>query len=96
MPWNLSSCSDSSLKRGVSSASSSLIAPRRWSEVALMDSFLEKPSSDGVQPQTLHIRSGHHETEQLKAPPLNQLVPTEITAPSNGGVWGEVPLRESA
>src|SRR5258708_7406091 len=44
MPWNFRSCSDSSLKAGVSSTSSSLIRPRRWLLLALIDSFFEKPS----------------------------------------------------
>src|SRR5216684_4174906 len=46
MPWNLSSCSESSPNAGVSSISSSLISPRRWLLAALMDSFLDKPSKD--------------------------------------------------
>src|SRR5438309_1585706 len=45
MPWNLSSCSESSLKAGVSSTSSSLMSPRRWLLAALTDSFRDKPSS---------------------------------------------------
>src|SRR2546421_1261403 len=75
MPWNLSSCSESSLKTGVSSTSSSLMSPRRWLLAALMASFLEKLSAD-VPSDRL---------DKLDAPPLDSLMPK--TGPTPGRGW---------
>src|SRR6266849_9593772 len=65
MPWNLSSCSESSPNAGASSTSSSLMSPRRWLLAALMDSFFEKPSCDVPSDRLA----------KTDAPPLDSLMP---------------------
>src|SRR5437588_5712703 len=87
MPWNLSSCSESSLNAGVSSTSSSLMSPRRWLLLALMDSLLEKPSKE---PPSERL-------DKLDTPPLLGLPGAENASCQRAWKQGrEDPLERSA